>query len=293
MKPGSLRAARFRALVSAVTTLVLLPPYAGAQDRPFPYALGRADLALLPAAVGASLLGDAVAPEPRLLTRAEVSPLSPDDINAFDRMAARSWSGSWGDASDVSLDRLLVATVLTTFVPSAARGGWRGAAAMAVMFTESALLLEGTTYLAKDLTGRRRPWVFNSSLSVEERLALSAGDPLDARRSFFSGHAAASFTLATLLSTVVTDVYGRSWVTDAIWAASLSTAAFTAVARVKAGMHYPSDVLVGAAVGTAIGRLVPALHRVDDTPSAQVAVRMSAIPGGIAVTIPLGGGGGR
>jgi membrane-associated phospholipid phosphatase len=182
-----------------------------------------------------------------------------------------------------------VAAVLSSFAPPVAEGRWREAATLGVMFAEAALLVEGTTYLAKDLTGRRRPWAHNTSLSVEERLALSADDPLDARRSFFSGHASSAFTLAILLSTVATDVHGSSRATDALWAVSLAAAAFTGVARVSAGMHYPTDVLAGAAVGAAIGRLVPALHRVDRT----APVRMSALPGGVAVAIPLGGGGAR
>jgi membrane-associated phospholipid phosphatase len=149
--------------------------------------------------------------------------------------------------------------------------------------------VEGSTYLAKDLTGRRRPWAHNTSLSVDERLALAAADPLDARRSFFSGHASSAFALATLMSTVYADVHGRSHASDALWAMSLSVAALTGLARVKAGMHYPSDVLAGAAVGAAIGRLVPALHRVDRASDVQV----SATPHGISVRVPWSPGDGR
>ena len=63
------------------------------------------------------------------------------------------------------------------------------------------------------------------------------------------------------MSRVFTDIRGRSTTSDVLWASSLSVASLTAYARVKAGMHYPSDVLVGAAVGTAIGLAVPWLHR--------------------------------
>jgi membrane-associated phospholipid phosphatase len=254
-------------------------------ERPFPYDAGRRDALLLPAAAGVSLLGNLVAPVPNPLGRAELEGLSPDDVNAFDRVAARSWSESWATASDRGRDALLGAAVLLSFAPPAADGRWREAVTLGVMFTEAALLVEGTTYLAKDLAGRRRPWVHNTSLSVEERLALSAGDPLDARRSFFSGHASSAFALATLLSTVYADVHGRSSASDAVWAVSLSAAALTGVARVKAGMHYPSDVLAGAVVGAAIGRLVPALHRTG-RPSP---VRVHAGPGGVVMSVSFTG----
>ncbi len=73
---------------------------------------------------------------------------------------------------------------------------------------------------------------------------------------------------------------------DALWAASLSAAALTGYARVKAGQHYPSDVLVGAAVGGAVGILVPALHSTARTSGVQV----TAGPGGMSVRVPWGGG---
>ncbi len=255
-------------------------------ERPFPYELGRRDVLFLPAAAGVSLLGHLVAPVPDPLVRAELEGLSPDDVNAFDRVGARSWSGSWGTAGDRTRHALLGAAVLASFAPQVAYERWRNATTLAVMFTEAALLVEGATHLAKDLTGRRRPWTHNTSLSVEERLALSAADPLDARRSFFSGHASSAFALATLMSTVFADVHGRSRASDALWAASLSAAALTGLARVKSGMHYPSDVLVGAAVGAAIGCVVPGLHRTGRTSP----VGVSAGPGVVVVSIPFTGG---
>jgi membrane-associated phospholipid phosphatase len=48
-----------------------------------------------------------------------------------------------------------------------------------------------------------------------------------------------------------------------IWIGTQGIAAATAVLRVQAGKHFWSDVLTGAVVGSAIGWLVPYLHRVD------------------------------
>lgn len=42
---------------------------------------------------------------------------------------------------------------------------------------------------------------------------------------------------------------------------SLTLAAMTGYARVKAGKHYPTDVIAAAAVGFAIGYLIPTLHK--------------------------------
>jgi membrane-associated phospholipid phosphatase len=52
---------------------------------------------------------------------------------------------------------------------------------------------------------------------------------------------------------------GRHWVRGG----SLALAAVTGWLRVRAGRHYPTDVLAGAALGSLIGWLVPRLHEVD------------------------------
>jgi hypothetical protein len=44
------------------------------------------------------------------------------------------------------------------------------------------------------------------------------------------------------------------------WAGGFATAAAAANLRVRAGKHFYSDVVIGSAVGVAIGYVVPALH---------------------------------
>lgn len=273
-----------RRLLHAVLACVLLASPGAAQERPFPYTLGPRDAVIVPVGLGLSLLGDHVTNDQASLTRAEIAAMSPDDINGFDRTAARNWSPTWADRSDWGRDVSLGAAALVTFAPLAPqvlRGRWRNSVTLGTMFAESYLLLRGATYTAKGLTGRVRPFVRNTSLGVDERLALSDADPQDAQQSFYSGHAAAGFALATLMSTVFTDIHGRSTASNVLWASSLSVAGFTAYARVKAGMHYPSDVLVGAAVGSAIGLAVPWLHRAGKGAPVDVA----AGPGGVVVRI--------
>lgn len=270
-----------RILVPVALLTVFLTAPAAAQERPFPYVLGSRDAVLLPVGLGLSLLGYHFTQGYDPLTAADIAPLTPDDINAFDRPAARSWSPSWGDASDWTLNALLGGAVLSSFVPPAREGRWRNTVTLGTMFAESYLLVTGVTYNTKGLAGRKRPFVYNTNLSVDERLALSDADPQDAHQSFFSGHSAMAFVTATLMSQLFTDVYGRSTTSDIVWVSSLSVASVTAYARVRAGMHYPTDVMVGAAVGTAIGLVVPRLHRVG----APAPFEVTAGPGGVTVRI--------
>ena len=273
-----------RPILHAALAFALAASPSAAQERPFPYVLGSRDAVIVPVGVGLSLLGDHVANNRDPLTRADIAGMTPDDVNGFDRTAARNWSPTWADRSDVGRDVSLVSAVLVSFAPMAPevfRGRLRNSVTLGTMFAESYLLLRGVTYTTKGLAGRTRPFTHNTSLSVDDRLGLADGDPQDAYQSFFSGHSAAAFALATLMSTVYADIHGPSTASKVLWASSLSVAGFTAYARVKAGMHYPSDVLVGAAVGTAIGLAVPWLHRRGEGAPLDVA----AGPGGVVVRI--------
>jgi membrane-associated phospholipid phosphatase len=67
--------------------------------------------------------------------------------------------------------------------------------------------------------------------------------------SFPSGHAAAAFALATVLSQRNSE---KRWVTPVAY----GCASLVGVSRITMRMHFPSDVFVGAALGSMIGRHV-------------------------------------
>lgn len=107
---------------------------------------------------------------------------------------------------------------------------------------------------------RARPYTHGESRAAQE---LGARGDVDAVLSFYSGHAALSFTGATsggvIFSAGSADLGARA----GFWGAELMLASLTAHLRVRAGRHYASDVLVGAALGSLFGVLVPASHGVE------------------------------
>jgi membrane-associated phospholipid phosphatase len=94
----------------------------------------------------------------------------------------------------------------------------------------------GVNYAVKLLVRRPRP--------VLEGLPPLGGAP--SSLSFPSAHATSSFAVATAMTRV-----------DALGALALVLALALALGRPYLGMHYPSDVLVGAGLGVLLGLLVP------------------------------------
>ncbi|MGP1436010.1 MAG: phosphatase PAP2 family protein [Phocaeicola sp.] len=96
----------------------------------------------------------------------------------------------------------------------------------------------GISYSLKQLTNRRRPYD-----AYPDKIA-SYGH-ISHRSSLPSDHTAAAFSLATAISIKYPKWYVIA--SSAVWASGVG------LARINQGAHYPSDVLVGAAIGIGCG----------------------------------------
>ena len=144
-------------------------------------------------------------------------------------------------------EALFVATLAIVFL--AARGpasSRRAAAAAAVL---SAGLGLAAAKLISELVDRARPFVADAH--GVHLFSAHAADP-----GFPSDHATAAFAIATALV-----LRKRGW-----GVVALVAAAILALGRVALGVHYPSDVLAGAALGAAAALALwftPLRSRVD------------------------------
>lgn len=272
-------------LVLTTTVLCLSPGGAGAQDRPFPYEVTDRDWLLTPLSFAAGTLGLTKASQVDPVTVADIEALDRRDVNAIDRSTTDNWSVAWQDRSDHPRNILLAASALMSVGPSVLDGRWADAATIGVIFLEAASITAAITYFTKGMVARPRPYLYNTSFTPEERYAMSGPDDPGASQSFFSGHTSSAFAAAALLSTIYTDVHGRSTTSRVMWLSTLSLASLTAYGRVRGGVHFPTDVAAGAVVGVAVGYLVPAIHRVD----ADHGLTVSASPSGIHFRLPVGG----
>jgi len=168
------------------------------------------------------------------------------------------------DASDDMRTALGIATVASALATPGGTGSaeWASAKAKGLLVEVSAAVLTSSaTGGLKDLTGRDRP----------------NGRP---DNSFPSAHTSAAFSFAALTSRNV-EAMKLSPVTKKVMRYSANTVAgLTAWARVEAEKHYPTDVLVGAALGHFISAVIHDSMMGLDTP-VQVGVLLDGNDGGM------------
>jgi membrane-associated phospholipid phosphatase len=152
--------------------------------------------------------------------------------------------------SSVAAPVLALATVV---VPALSYGRPAYALADSVTVMDSALLTLGMTTFTKDIAGRERP-SFHFGRGSETEYA---DKPSERFRSFFSGDTSFAFSV---LSSSATLAYERGYVT-APYAAAFGgvLGVATGTLRMMADMHWLTDVLTGAVVGTATGVALPLL----------------------------------
>lgn len=125
---------------------------------------------------------------------------------------------------------------------------------IAVMYAESTLWTLGLKDVLKAAFGRPRPYLSRSGTPE----SLLADD--DRFYSFPSGHTAYAFMTASFVSYIYCRGDSSRTGKTLLSAGAFALAGATATLRVIAGVHYPSDVLAGALIGTAVGLIVPWLH---------------------------------
>lgn len=186
-------------------------------------------------------------------------------LNALDRTVLGKDSRAARTFSDVSLAALVglpFALDLGDVLLQRARDRptWRSRhtriwAADAVVLLETYFVNYALTNVVKLAVRRPRPYSYDDDTTVADPTAN------DARLSFYSGHASAAFAMAAAYGYLFQTRHPRSrWIAP-VWVIGMGLATATAVARVEAGKHFWTDVIVGAVAGASIGVAVPALHR--------------------------------
>jgi membrane-associated phospholipid phosphatase len=168
-------------------------------------------------------------------------------VNGLDRFAIANRS----DAADVTTDVLVgMAMIFPPLLDYGDVGASREWLEDTLVFAQ-ALAINGALVTAvKYLVQRPLPRTYDGR-------DASLVETASGYRSFYSGHVSTTMAALTAASMTLTL---RHHVGAWPWLVSAGVGATVAVGRVAAGRHFPTDVLVGAAAGTAVGTLVSWLH---------------------------------
>jgi membrane-associated phospholipid phosphatase len=172
-----------------------------------------------------------------------------NDVNAFDRHFAGWYSKSWTTVGDVTTASILILVPAGLIIGNPTRGGLGDL----LVVGEAVLVTSAFQVTASYAVGRPRPRVYGEEAPVSER-----SDP-NAARSFFSGHVATCLA-GTMVATAALWRMDRPRLGWAVLAVGLTGSALIGIARIAGGGHFPSDVVVGYAVGAGVGIAIPALH---------------------------------
>jgi len=226
-----------------------------------PYELNcSTDRGVILGGIGVLVLGASLQSQIDPLTVDEINKLSKDDINAFDRSSTSKWSPDAYSASNYILASCVIVPTTLLFSEKIKKDMCK----VGALYLETLLLTNGPMLLSKGLTKRIRPYAYNPDVAMDEKT-----DP-EARKSFYSGHTANAFASAVFLAKVYSDYYPDSKWKAPIWSAALIGASAVAYLRYESGVHFPTDILAGAVMGSLTGYLVLHLHRKNYDKSCSV-----------------------
>lgn len=179
-------------------------------------------------------------------------------------------------ASDALVFAVIPASMVANQLLSArAEGDWKAGFVDLLVVAEAAAIAQDLNQLVKFSVARERPFVHYADPSRPH-------EP-DDDVSFYSGHTTFAFALASSAG-MVSSLRGYKsapWV----WGIGMSLAAGAGWLRMGGDMHWFTDVLVGAAMGTAVGAGLPwLLHR---NGAGALGAEVKTSPTTIAIAIPF------
>ncbi len=225
----------------------------------------------LSAGICAALCSELLLPKaPELETAPDASRLP-----GFDAWACRPFSQGLSTASAAALG------VAVLWPASFALIGKRDELLPAAAACAEAL---AWTYAAKEcakaLFPRPRPYAYRS-FPIAEDLREEANE------SFPSGHTALAFSAATCFAVMALQTASDNPATPYLVAGGYAAAAAAAALRLAAGEHFPSDVIAGALLGSAIGWVTAHVHARDTETGAKACSLFASAAGGPSLMLKL------
>jgi len=193
-------------------------------------------------------------------SRSDIGVLNFNDVNLLDRGLMFPENNTLHSIRDITRNIIPVLPIITP-LSLWGLGGWKFDKdsfntwlTYGIMYTQALALTFGTVEIIKKTVDRYRPRSY----------FISSADSFS-NDCFPSDTTAISFLASTFLSVTFTGEFP-----DVLWkipviAGSYTLAASIGVLSVISGMHFLTDVLAAAAIGSFYGLMIPLLHKKPDT----------------------------
>jgi membrane-associated phospholipid phosphatase len=200
--------------------------------------------------VGLRLTGEFLPQKSLLLDEDEANNFTSKDVIWFDRPAIDKFKPELINLS-TSMNYFAFISPLPLFLSQPIRKDFL---TIATMFIETRLYAEALPMITKKLFPRYRPYVFSEQFDYETKNGFNDS------RSFFSSQSTYVFSSAVFTAKVFNDYFPENKARYWVWGGALTAALGINVLRHEIGIHYISDLVVGAAIGSALGFFIPHLH---------------------------------
>jgi membrane-associated phospholipid phosphatase len=184
----------------------------------------------------------------------EVDALNKNDLPGLDQWVTTKWNEDIDKASAVPV--ILSGIGAGTICLMAGSNNYFFTDA--VMLGEVYLTQLGINLIVKDICGRARPYAYNQDLSYEIRTDKENSV------SFYSGHTSTTAAFSFFAATVFAQQSENKNAKTIVWISAATLPAITGLMRIYSGQHFTTDVLVGYAMGAAIGYFIPKLHQTQN-----------------------------
>ena len=176
--------------------------------------------------------------------------LNKDNINGFDRTFMFSYNKPLDITSDIIVYGLLALPIFSLSGNFRNKDAWL---TYGIMYTESVLLVYGTCETLKKSIVRYRPYCYSGD--------IPSGLENDYYKSFPSRHTVFAFMSAGFLTATFFAEHPESSWKIPIMIGSYALASGVAAFRISSGVHFLTDVLAGASIGSLYGWIIPMLHK--------------------------------
>ena len=181
----------------------------------------------------------------------EINALQQKGISDWEEWTTMQGSEKSNKASDIILYSSQIIPGILTLADKSMRKDFLK---IGTLYSEVFLVNLGMTALVKNTVRRARPFVYDPNTQLEEQMTKSA------RTSFYSGHTSETAAMCFLTASLYADYHPESKWKPVVWTAAAVLPAAAGILRMRAGKHFPSDVITGYVTGAAVGYFLPKIH---------------------------------